>query len=299
MPVTEQIWPVQTLPVVSVFNWVYNHVDYIRESIESILVQKTTFPIEIIIHDDASNDGTADIIKEYERKYPHLFRNILHTENQWSQGKSVMTPLFEKPKGKYIALLHGDDLWTDPYKMQKQVEFMEANPDAIVCGGLAEIINNEGNVIDSFKPYQYKSGNLNDVKHKNPLITCTTMFRNPFANIHIPKNISFGDWWLYHDLLQKKGSYFLVENTVYARYRKHEKGITSTLTRIELKQAAINQLHQFSKAYSYRLNKKQLSLLTGSYYKVFKLRFKSKKYIFAFKNLVYYCCYKLQMAIRK
>ena len=107
--ITEHKWPSDTQPVVSIFNWVYNHKDYIRESIDSILMQKTTFRVEIIIHDDASNDGTAEIIKEYEVIYPKLFNNILQKENQWSQGKSVMTPLFERPKGKYVALAHGDD----------------------------------------------------------------------------------------------------------------------------------------------------------------------------------------------
>jgi len=124
---TDQKWDEDIIPTLSVFNWVYNHKDYIRESIESILMQKTNFKVEIIIHDDASNDGTAEIILEYQNKYPHLFNNIMHTENQWSQGKSVMTPLFEKPIGKYIALTHGDDYWTDPLKLQKQVDFLEAN----------------------------------------------------------------------------------------------------------------------------------------------------------------------------
>ena len=125
--ITEHKWTDDTTPVLSVFSWVYNHRDFIRESIESILMQKTNFKVEIIIHDDASNDGTAEIIREYEAKYPQLFNNILQKENQWSQGKSVMTPLFEKPKGRFIALTHGDDYWTDPLKLKKQVEFLENN----------------------------------------------------------------------------------------------------------------------------------------------------------------------------
>ncbi len=128
--ITEQFWPKNICPLVSVFSWVYNHKEFIVESIESILIQETTFPIEIIIHDDASTDGTAEIIRSYEKKYPNiLFKNILHQENQWSQGKSVMNPLFEKPQGKYIALTHGDDYWTDPLKLQKQVDFLEANEE--------------------------------------------------------------------------------------------------------------------------------------------------------------------------
>jgi len=127
--ITEQVWPEGTVPVVSVFNWTYNHAQFVRESIESILMQETTFPVEIIIHDDASTDGTAEIIREYESKHPQLFRNILHAENQMSQGKSVIEPLFTVPRGMFLALTHGDDFWTSPRKLQEQVSFLEKNSD--------------------------------------------------------------------------------------------------------------------------------------------------------------------------
>ena len=81
-PITEQNWPIESKPVLTVFSWVYNHKDYIYESIESILRQKTNFKVEIIMHDDASNDGTKEIIIDYEKKYPRLFNNILHKKNQ-------------------------------------------------------------------------------------------------------------------------------------------------------------------------------------------------------------------------
>ena len=117
------------LPLVSVFNWTYNQKDYIRDSIESILSQRTNFRVEIIIHDDASNDGTREIILEYQKKYPELFNNILQDENQWSNGNGVMSHLFDKPRGNYIALAHGDDCWTDTLKLYKQVKYLEENKD--------------------------------------------------------------------------------------------------------------------------------------------------------------------------
>jgi glycosyltransferase involved in cell wall biosynthesis len=138
--VTDQKWPENTQPIVSIFSWVYNHKDYVRESIESILMQKTSFPIEIIIHDDASNDGTKEIIFEYQEKYPNLFSNILQQQNQWSQGKSVMIPLFEKPRGKYLALMHGDDYWIDEFKLQKQFEMLNSNKSILYCGACVQII---------------------------------------------------------------------------------------------------------------------------------------------------------------
>lgn len=123
--ITEQAWPEGTRPLVSVFNWTYNHAAFIRESIESILIQETTFPVEIIIHDDASNDGTTDVVREFEERHPQLFRNIIHRENQWSQGRSVMTPMFTAPRGEFLALAHGDDFWKEASKLEKQVEMLE------------------------------------------------------------------------------------------------------------------------------------------------------------------------------
>ena len=116
-------------PLVSICCITYNHENYIRDAIEGFLMQKTSFPIEIIIHDDASTDNTAQIIKEYEDKYPDLFCNIFQNENQWSKGGGSIYARFVYPqvRGKYIALCEGDDYWTDPLKLQKQVDFLEQN----------------------------------------------------------------------------------------------------------------------------------------------------------------------------
>jgi glycosyltransferase involved in cell wall biosynthesis len=119
------------IPLVSICCITYNHEKYIRETIEGFLIQKTKFPIEIIIHDDASADNTANIIREYEKKFPHLITAIYQKENQYSKGVRSITVKFTFPiaRGKYIALCEGDDYWTDPYKLQKQVDFLEANPE--------------------------------------------------------------------------------------------------------------------------------------------------------------------------
>ncbi len=112
-------------PLVSICCITYNHEDFIRDAIEGFLMQKTSFPIEIIIHDDASTDNTANIIEEYANKYPDLFVTILQSENQWSKGGGSIYARFVYPRarGKYIALCEGDDYWTDPLKLQKQVDF--------------------------------------------------------------------------------------------------------------------------------------------------------------------------------
>lgn len=118
-------------PLVSIACTTYNHEKYIRTAIEGFLLQQTTFPFEIIIHDDASRDGTDQIIKEYALSYPNLIFPVYQKENQYSKGvrRIRMSFVFPRCSGKYVAFCEGDDYWTDPYKLQKQVDFLESNQD--------------------------------------------------------------------------------------------------------------------------------------------------------------------------
>lgn len=112
----------------------YNHERYIRDALEGFVMQKTSFPFEVLVHDDASTDKTADIIREYEGKYPDIIKPIYQTENQHSKKIPITrTFLLPRAQGKYIALCEGDDYWTDPMKLQKQYDFMEANPEYSMC----------------------------------------------------------------------------------------------------------------------------------------------------------------------
>lgn len=122
-----------TTPIVSISCITYNHAPYIRKCLEGFLMQKTTFPIEVLIHDDASTDGTEEIIREYEAKYPDIIKPLYETENQWVKGKRGSRVFnFPRARGKYIALCEGDDYWTDPLKLQKQVDFLEKNTDYVL-----------------------------------------------------------------------------------------------------------------------------------------------------------------------
>jgi glycosyltransferase involved in cell wall biosynthesis len=127
--ITEQVWPEGTVPVVSICCITYQHRNFIRDAIEGFLMQETTFPVEIIIHDDASTDGTAEIVREYQEKHPQLFRTILQKENQYSLGKSPGRLTRSMSRGEYIALCEGDDYWIAEEKLQKQVEILDENPD--------------------------------------------------------------------------------------------------------------------------------------------------------------------------
>jgi len=120
--------------MVSICCTAYNHEKYIADALESFLMQKTTFPLEIIVHDDASTDRTAEIIKKYEKEHPDIIKPIYQTENQVSQGRPIYSRLiYPLAQGKYIALCEGDDYWTDPYKLQKQIDYLECNPQCSLC----------------------------------------------------------------------------------------------------------------------------------------------------------------------
>ncbi len=119
-------------PLVSIRCLVYNHEPYLRQCLDGFVMQETTFPFEAIVHDDASTDGSAAIIREYAEKYPDIIKPIFETENQYSKHDGSLVQIIDKamhPNSKYIAHCEGDDYWTDPYKLQMQVDFLESHPD--------------------------------------------------------------------------------------------------------------------------------------------------------------------------
>jgi glycosyltransferase involved in cell wall biosynthesis len=122
-------------PLVSVICTVYNHENYLAQTLESFLYQITSFKFEIIVHDDASSDKSVQILKKYKEKYPDIFNVIFQKENQYSKKeKNIWTDImFPLAKGKYIAICEGDDYWIDPFKLQKQVDVLEKNLDISLC----------------------------------------------------------------------------------------------------------------------------------------------------------------------
>lgn len=122
-------------PLVSISCITYNHTNYIKQCLDGFLMQQTTFPFEVLIHDDCSTDGTTEIIREYAAKYPDIIKPMYETENQFKAGKPRGSKVwnFPRAKGKYIAMCEGDDYWTDSLKLQKQVNFLESHPDYTFC----------------------------------------------------------------------------------------------------------------------------------------------------------------------
>ena len=134
-------------PLVSIACTTYNHEKYIAHAIEGFLMQYTPFPIEIIIHDDASTDGTADIIRKLGMSH-RIIKPIFQETNQFSLKKKPLgTYVIPQCRGKYIALCEGDDYWTDPYKLKKQVDVLESHPEFAMCFTNSSIVDGNNNII--------------------------------------------------------------------------------------------------------------------------------------------------------
>lgn len=158
-------------PIVSVYCLAYNHEKYIRNALDGFISQKTSFPYEVFVHDDASTDNTAEIIREYAEKYPDIIKPIFQTENQYSRCIPIYkTFIFPRIKSKYIAVCEGDDYWCDENKLQMQVDWLENHPDYSCCvhntrvidcsGGKERLINSslEDKDISTTEIIQWKEG---------------------------------------------------------------------------------------------------------------------------------------------
>jgi glycosyltransferase involved in cell wall biosynthesis len=265
IPITEQVWPEGTLPLVSICSITYNHESYIKECLEGFLMQKTTFPVEIIINDDASTDKTAAIIKEYEVKYPNLFKPIYQIENQYSkkQGSIFARFVYPKAKGKYIALCEGDDYWIDPLKLQKQVDFLEANLEYSACTHRNKVLKK--GVLGWSKSIDIKNTlTVYDLVWNIPFQTATIVYRK--SALIIPPNIfsSITDTTTFMLLANHGNIYFI--NEYMSVYRIHEGGVWSGITpfeRIEIrKKFQLERVEYFNnrnlhvaKALKYKLSK--------------------------------------------
>lgn len=216
-------------PLVSISCITYNHACFLRECFEGFLLQKTSFPIEILVHDDGSTDGSKDIIEEYCAKYPNLFFPVFQTENLYSKGvRGIMARFnFPRARGKYMALCEGDDYWTDPYKLQKQVDLLETNPH--LSGTYTDTLVLRENQLSPWREYLKPITTIKDVISLwAPFHTSSFLYRSSCFTLndpHLFSGISSGDMLLF-TLIAATGDLAKVDcqPTVY---RKHEGGITN------------------------------------------------------------------------
>lgn len=213
-------------PLVSIIFITYNQEGYVAEAIDSFLMQKTNFDFEILIHDDASTDGTINILKSYQNKYPKMINLTLEKENQHSKNNlTFMKDLYSNCKGKYIAVCEGDDFWTDPQKLQKQVNMLEANPEYSICFHPVRVFFENKESKDTIYPkagFGVTDFTIDNLLRENFIQTNSVMYRKQ-KYTNLPTNILPFDWYmhLYHAKFGKIG--FI--NEVMASYRRHNEGL--------------------------------------------------------------------------
>lgn len=228
------------VPVVSVVCDVYNHGPYLKECLEGFVTQQTAFPFEVLIHDDASTDNSTAIIKKYEELYPDIIKPIYQEENKYSQKISIWKNYqFPRARGKYIALCEGDDYWTDPYKLQKQVDFLEANPDYVFSNSDVDVYYDSTGKTTTNENVRIKAKNKTGVVTGMDIITndyyvrtLTTLFRKDILLEYINSEAAdkyynkllMGDRPLWIFLAHKGKFHYLSEST--ATYRIHDDSAT-------------------------------------------------------------------------
>lgn len=225
-------WDQVATPLLSICCVTYNHAEFIEHALKGFLMQETNFPFEVLVHDDASTDGTADIIRRYEKEFPKIIKPIYQSENQYSKlGGAIQQFNIYRAKGKYMAFCDGDDSWVNSTRLQRQVDFLEANKDyMLTTGGYRS--NNHGRINEVIKlgnpvyinetdagfTYELSIG-LDWVNH--PL---TVVFRNDskmFEKIAQYKRI--WDFHLFYHLLKEGKGYYFKE--VFGVYNYHKGGV--------------------------------------------------------------------------
>lgn len=156
----------------------YNHEKYVRQCLDGFIMQKTDFHFEVIVHDDASTDKTQDIIREYATNYPKIIKPILQKKNQYSQGNRAILATFCYPEanGKYIAICEGDDYWTDPFKLQKQVDCLENHSEYAMVYTSSKVYAQYKSEIEDYLIGSKFEG-FNDLLTMNRIPTLTTCIR--------------------------------------------------------------------------------------------------------------------------
>lgn len=282
-------------PLVSVCVSTYQHEEFIEECLNSILAQKADFPFEILIGEDESKDKTRDICKKYAEKHPDKIRLFLRdrkTSNLYDENDELVIRFNVKwlrvsSRGKYIALCEGDDYWTDEYKLQKQIDFMEANPDYSICFHNAKVIY-------TYKSDQHKFAELEegeyqgvDIYDKWLIPTASAVFKKEcidnadhFFNI----NFLFGDIVLFLTLAERGRIWFIDE--VMSVYRKHEGSLTYRINDNPKKvQQLIRHEKEICNVFPEKYRKYGNKKLSIFYFILFRKTYKSD-FIYSLKMLI-------------
>ncbi len=217
-------------PLLSVCIITYNHAQYIRKCLDTVLEQRVNFQWQIIIADDCSTDGTQEILLEYKEKYPERIRLVLQKSNLGPEKNWL--DLLSHAKSEYVLYGEGDDYFIDPTKLQRQVDFLESHEDFSVCFHPVKVVYDDGSRPDELFPLPEQRANKKVLEFKDLLVrnfmqTNSVMYRWRFAkeDVHkvFPKGIVPGDWFL-HLLHAQVGKIGFIDRAMSV-YRRHPGGV--------------------------------------------------------------------------
>jgi glycosyltransferase involved in cell wall biosynthesis len=268
IPIQDQVWPSNTEPLVHVRTMVFNHEKYIRTCLDSILMQKTTFPVRILIHDDASTDESSVILSEYANRYPELIWIYTQTENIY-KIKNLKKRLLKRQKFNawrvcpYEALCEGDDFWTDPMKLQIQAEFLENNPNYVAISHATVIQNENGRTATANDFWELLNQDTDFdlsriVQQKVPFHTSSFFFRShiiPRITAY-PHRAKSGDWILF-SIVAMEGKIRYIHRKMSV-YRTHTHGITSTENHFDTLNMTLSRYQMWQQLKRYSLTKEHI-----------------------------------------
>lgn len=274
----------------------YNHAAYISQCLDGFLMQKTTFKFEVLVHDDASTDGTTEILKEYVSKYPDIIKPIIETENQYGKMgfSGIFTLMNQRSKGKYIAFCEGDDYWIDPLKLQKQVDFLEHSPNYGLVYTNVDFLYQKNN---HYKRNMLTNGALKQsfdfeshLLNKGYIAPCTWLFRKEFVLNDNTNSYVDATFPLALDIFAVSKIYFLNNSTAVYRVLPESASHSKSLLKQYIYGIGIFQIQKDYIA-KYKVNDKVVErIYTNTYKKLLAKSIILKKDDFVLEAINYLRC---------
>lgn len=241
---------------ISVLVMTYNHAAFIRQALDSVLMQNVDAEFEVLISEDCSTDGTREIVQEYRERYPGTIRLLLSSQNL--RTNAILARGLEAARGEYVALLDGDDYWLSPDKLARQTAFLDAHPECSMCFHNAAVIHHD----ESRQPWNWtpvdhpEISTLEDLWMGNFIATCSTMFRRGVSG---PLPAWYNDFfpitdWPLHILNAERGFIGYI-NEVLGVYRYHEGGCYSPISQREKLSYTLTFYRRINACLNYRYDR--------------------------------------------
>lgn len=229
-PISAHSYPDNAPVTLTICCVTFNHEAYLAQCLDGILEQRCDFRVEVIVHDDASTDDTAQIIRDYAARYPQIIKPILQSHNMYSKGVNAQYSfVFPASQGDFMAICDGDDFWSDPEKLARQVAVLQNEPDVSLTYGRVRAVSETGEITEEYVGGQERDLSSDDLKLGRPINTVTACFRNIFKGQTPPeflRSSPIGDLTLWAQLGYHGRGKFLPEMPK-ANYRRHSGGVMS------------------------------------------------------------------------